>query len=126
MLAVLVPAPITLMATDAAVARPDLQVRSLSATADRGTVRVNAAFRGASSTVAYHLSADVELDNTGCLSVTPFEGKLTDGLAVKANTDGDVSVLVEPPLEIKERLLKVGKVKITAKIAAKFCRRALW
>ena len=71
----------------------------------------------------------VELDNTGCLTVTPFEGKLTDGLAVKANTDGDVNFLVEPPLEVKngpEELLKLGKVKITAKVAAKFCRRALW
>jgi hypothetical protein len=48
---------------------------------------------------------------------------------VKMNTDGDVNVLVEPPLEIKngpEELLKMGKVKVTAKIAAKFCRRALW
>ncbi len=52
-----------------------------------------------------------------------------DGLAVKMNTDGDVDFLAEPPLEIKngpEELLKIGKVKLTAKVAAKFCRRALW
>ena len=63
LLAVLVPALITLMATDAAAARPDLNVRSLSATVDRDSVRVSATFRGASSTIAYHLSADGKLDS---------------------------------------------------------------
>ena len=71
----------------------------------------------------------IELDNTGCLSVTPLEGKLTGGPMVKINTDGDVNFGYEPTVDVKngpEELLKVGKVKVMAKVAAKFCRRALW
>jgi RHS repeat-associated protein len=71
----------------------------------------------------------VELDNTGCLSVTPFEGKLTEGLAVRVNTDGDINFGVEPKVDVKngpDALLKMGKVKVTAKVAAKFCRKATW
>ena len=71
----------------------------------------------------------VELDNTGCLQVTPFEGKLTDSLMVKVNGDGDINFGVEPDVEVSggpDALLKSGKAKVTAKIAAKFCRKALW
>lgn len=61
--------------------------------------------------------------------MTPFEGKLTDGLAVKLNTDGDINFGAEPEVDVAngpDALLKLGKVKVTAKLAAKFCRKALW
>ena len=72
----------------------------------------------------------VELDNSGCLSVTTPEAKLvTGGPAVKLNQDGDVNFSYEPDVEVSggpDSLLKSAKVKVTAKVAAKFCRQALW
>jgi RHS repeat-associated protein len=71
----------------------------------------------------------VELDNTGCATVTPFEGKLTESIAVRMNTDGDINFGYEPKYDVKngpDALLKVAKVKVSAKIAGKFCRQALW
>ena len=58
LLAVLLPALIALMATDAAAARPDLKVRSLSATQQAGAVRIEVALGGPRTDVAYLLSTD--------------------------------------------------------------------
>jgi hypothetical protein len=58
------------------------------------------------------------------------EAKLvTGGPAVKLNQDGDVNFSYEPEVEVSggpDSLIKSAKVKVTAKIAAKFCRQALW
>ena len=71
----------------------------------------------------------VELDNSGCLSVTSPEAKLTGGPSVKLNQDGDLNFSLEPDVEVSggpESLINSAKVKVTAKVAAKFCRQALW
>jgi RHS repeat-associated protein len=71
----------------------------------------------------------VELDNSGCISFQAPEAKITDWVAVRANADGDVNLAIEPPVDIEngpEALFGTARAKASAKIAAKFCRRALW
>src|SRR5918997_644164 len=60
-LAVLVPALITIMATDAAAA-PDLKVRSLTARSDQGAIHAAVNLGPAKTDLALYLSSDRKLD----------------------------------------------------------------
>jgi hypothetical protein len=65
-----------------------------------------------------------EFDNTGCLSINDPELRLGESAFAKIK-DGKVKFGYKQKLEIKngpDALLKMGK----AKIAGKFCRKALW
>ncbi len=69
-----------------------------------------------------------EFDNTGCLSISDPEVRLGESAFAKIK-DGKVKFGYKQKLDIKngpDALLKMGKVKVQAKVAAKFCRKALW
>src|SRR5918994_4711769 len=82
-LAALVPALITLMATDAAAA-PDLKVRSLTANLHQGAVRAAANLGPAKTDLALYLSSDGKLDES-------------DRLLARKRGKGRLRVVAKPP-----------------------------